>query len=293
MNQSRRRSGGHQGQVGRRLASGGLDGGQQRGSCHGRQHHAPRGQVVGARDAIDMGPEAEQQHQRHADVDEHQHREEAVVDRVGGEEIACRGPLKKRQPVEQFGGGDRGELRQPVPDDPVAADAGDVHQPDQRYAGDPGVEAEAVVAAVGPFAQQVQEHHQDEGVGGIAMQAAHHAAQIPLFPGQPADRVVDAFNAGIEHGVEIETAGDQDPEEIQPSAPRWRSGLSVPPKKASKVLGAFEGGVRAAASMRAHVGDPECRLGCRLLGINDIQSADFSLDSQSTGLNPVRTALSA
>lgn len=81
------------------------------------------------------------------------------------------------QPVEEFGGGDGQELRQLVPDDPVAADAAGEGQPDQRYAGDPGVEAEAGRAPVGVFAHEMQAHDQHEGIGGVAVQAAQDAAE--------------------------------------------------------------------------------------------------------------------
>jgi hypothetical protein len=219
----------------------------------GRQHDAPRRQVVHPADAIDMGPEAEDQHQRHADVDEDQHGEETVVDRVGGEEVARRDSAEDRQPVEQFGRGHRGKLRQAVPDDPVAADAGDEHQPDQRHAGDPGVEAEAVVAAVGPFAQQVQDHHHDEGVGGVAVQAAQHAAEIPLLLRQPADRAVDTLDAGVEHRVEVEAAGDQDPEEEQAQRAEVAQRIvGAAEERIEKVFAAFEDGqARCRAGLHA------------------------------------------
>jgi hypothetical protein len=47
------------------------------------------------------------------------------------------------------------------------------------------------------------------------VQAAQHAAEVPLFAREPVDRAVDAFDAGVEYGVKIEAGGDQDPEAEQ------------------------------------------------------------------------------
>jgi hypothetical protein len=66
------------------------------------------------------------------------------------------------------------------------------------------------------------------------MQAAQDAAEVPLLVGEVADRVVDGVDAGIENGVQIETAADDDPQQIEPIAPRWRRGLSWPPNGESK-----------------------------------------------------------
>ena len=60
------------------------------------------------------------------------------------------------------------------------------------------------------LAHEVREHHDDEGVGGIAVQAAQHAAEPPL---QLADRVVGARHAGVEADVEVDAARGEQPEE--------------------------------------------------------------------------------
>jgi hypothetical protein len=123
MNQSRRVSAG----VVARLAGGPLTAGLSSEQHDQRQcraaHQFSRRQVVDVGDAVDVRPQTGQQQDRQADVNEDQQGEEAVVDRIRGEEIARRGFAEDRQPVEQFGGGNRRVLRQLIPDDPVAADA--------------------------------------------------------------------------------------------------------------------------------------------------------------------------
>jgi hypothetical protein len=72
-----------------------------------------------------------------------------------------------------------------------------------------------VVAAIEQFARQVQQHRQHQAVGGIAVQAAHDAAQPPLLVGVVLDRGVDVLDAGVEDDEEIDAGGQRDPEEIE------------------------------------------------------------------------------
>ena len=44
-----------------------------------------------------------------------------------------------------------------------------------------GIEAEAGIAPIGPFAHEMQTHHEHEAVGGITVEAAQEAAEIPLI----------------------------------------------------------------------------------------------------------------
>ena len=107
-------------------------------------------------------------------MQEHQQREEPVSQHAR-QEVARGRRAEDRQPVEPFGAGDGGEQAELVPYQPIAADAGGVDQPDRRHAGDPGIPAEAVKAPVEEFAQEMQQHHQHQAVGGIAVQAAQEA----------------------------------------------------------------------------------------------------------------------
>ena len=108
----------------------------------------------------------------------------------------------------------------------------------------------------------MQEHHDDEGVGSVAVQAAQHAAEIPLLLREPADRAVDTLDAGIEYGIEVQAAGDQDPEEEEAQRAEVAQRIvGAAEKGIEQVFAAFEHGMRAAAQccMQAHVGSPECR----------------------------------
>jgi hypothetical protein len=68
---------------------------------------------------------------------------------------------------------------------------------------------------VGEFAQEMRQHHHHPQVGGIAMQAAHHAGMIPVVMGEFLDREIGALDAGIEEDEKIDAADGDDPiEEI-------------------------------------------------------------------------------
>ena len=103
------------------------------------------------------------------------------------------GVAKSGSAVQPFGGGDGRELAELVPVQPEAADRADEGEQQQRHAGQPGEAAEAAVVAEQPFAQQVRQHHQHEGVGGVAVQAAQHAAQVPLLARQLVDGLLGAL----------------------------------------------------------------------------------------------------
>jgi hypothetical protein len=86
---------------------------------------------VGARHALHMHPGQHPGDQRGADVDEGEQGEQAAIDVFLVDEVADQGAVEHRQHVEPLGGGDDHELRQLVPDQHEAVEAGDVDQPDQ------------------------------------------------------------------------------------------------------------------------------------------------------------------
>jgi len=47
------------------------------------------------------------------------------------------------------------------------------------------------------------------------MQAAQDAAEIPLLVREHTDRVVHGVDAGVEDGVQVEAAADDDPEQVK------------------------------------------------------------------------------
>jgi hypothetical protein len=172
----------------------------------------PRRVDVRARHALDVHPHDDGDDQRHTNVDEGEQREQAAVDGFDVEEVADQRPVEHRQDVEPLGGGDDDELRQLVPDEHEAVDAGDVDQPQQRHPGQPRERAEAAIAVVGEVPQHVQQHGQDHAVGGVAVDAAQDAAGPPLVVRDPLDRVVGVMDAGIGKDVEVETGSDEQPE---------------------------------------------------------------------------------
>jgi hypothetical protein len=200
-----------------------------------------------------VDPHAGQQQQRQADVQEHQQREETVADAFRRQEVAHHGA------AEQFGGADRDELRQPVPYQPVAVDAGRKRQPQERHAADPGKPAEAAVAALEEFADQVQRHGHGHGVRRIAVQAADHAAEIPLR-GDRLHRGMRTQHAGIEHGIQVQAGRRQDPEE------EIRKRTEVVPGVVARTEGAVEHAFdRLQRTQRQRT--PPLRGGCELDGL--------------------------
>ncbi len=117
---------------------------------------------------------------------------------------------------------------------------------------------EAVKAPVEEFAQEVQQHHQYQAVGGIAVQAAHDAAEPPLLVGVILDRGVDVFDAGVEDDEEIDAGGQRDPEEVEAERaqmpPRVAGGAE---KGIEKTLDALQQGETALANgIHAQLGSP-------------------------------------
>ena len=146
-------------------------------------------------------------------MNEYEQREQPVADGVCAQEVAYQRRGEDRQRIEPFGGGGGGELRQLVPSQPNADDARDINEPQQRYAGEPGKAAKAAEPPEQEFAQQMQQRDQDEGVGGVAVQAAQHAAEVPLLARQPIYGAIDALDRRIERGIKIQPRDGDYPEE--------------------------------------------------------------------------------
>ncbi len=196
---------------------------------------------MGARHALHMHPGDDAGDQRRAEVDEGEQGEQAAVDVFLVDEIADQRAVEHRQHVEPFGGGDHHELRQLVPHQHEAVEAGDVDQPDQRDAGGPGEPAEAAVAVVGEVPQHVQQHGQDHAVGGVAMDAAHDAAGPPLVVGDALHRFVGVMHAGIGEDVEVDAGADQQPELPEADGAEMVEGVQLFAEgDVEQVLGAHE-----------------------------------------------------
>jgi hypothetical protein len=120
------------------------------------------------------------------------------------EEVADQRAIEQGQHVEPLGGGDDHELRELVPHQHEAVDAGNVHQPQQGHAGQPGERTKAAIAVVGKVPQHVQQHRQDHAVSRVAVDAAQDAARPPLVVGDPLDRLESVVDAGIGEDVEVQ-----------------------------------------------------------------------------------------
>ena len=167
---------------------------------------------MGAWHALDVNPHDEDDDQRRADVNEGEQGEQSTVDAFEIEEVANQGAVEHWQYVKPLGRGDDNELRQFVPYQHEAVDAGDVDQPDQGDTGKPREGAETAIAIVGKVPQQVQDHGQDHAVGGVTVNAAHDAASPPLIVGDAFDRLVCVVDSGLGKDVEIEPGPYQQPE---------------------------------------------------------------------------------
>ncbi len=150
---------------------------------------------------------------------EHQQREETVVDRSAVQEIARDRLGKNRQPVEPLGGHHRDILGETVPHQPVAADARGVQEPQQDHAGQPRIPAHAAVTVQHELARQMQQHGDHHRIRGVAVQAARHAARVPLGVRQVFDRAISAVDAGLEKNVNIDTARGNHPEKEKRQRP--------------------------------------------------------------------------
>src|SRR5262245_39312109 len=65
---------------------------------------------------------------------------------------------------------------------------------------------------VSELAQEMHHHHHHHEVGSIAVKAAHHAGMEPLIARDVFDRMVGAFDAGVEKDEEVNAADGDDPE---------------------------------------------------------------------------------
>ncbi len=178
--------------------------------CGRHQEDRQRRQRPRLRHALHMHPEQKQRCERYADVQEEQQREQALAEMLGVEEVAHQSAPEHRQPVEPLGDRLRDELREPVPRQQVAADAGDVHQPEQHGAGDPRKPAEAAVAVERKMACEVQQHREHHRVGGVAVQAAGDAARPWLLAAKALDRRMRG--RGVVEDVHEGAARKRDPE---------------------------------------------------------------------------------
>ena len=58
----------------------------------------------------------------------------------------------------------------------------------------------------------MQQRDQEEGVGGVAVQAAQYAACVPLLAREPVDGAINAVDRGVECGVKIQSGDGDNPE---------------------------------------------------------------------------------
>ena len=132
------------------------------------------------------------------------------------------------------GGGPAETLRQFVPHQPVTGNATDINEPEEWYAGQPGEKALAAQPIERELTQYVQEDDDDESVGRVAMQAAHHARCVPLIVSDVFDRRIGIGDAGIEEQVQVKAWACDDPEKIPTERPQigeWVVALSEAPVK--------------------------------------------------------------
>jgi hypothetical protein len=194
------------------LAEDRLDQGEREKHQGDRDGDRTRRVDVRARYALHMHPHDEGDDQRRTEVDEGEQRKEAAVDAFEVQEVADQRAVEHRQDIEPLGGGDDHELCQFVPDEHEAIDAGDVDQPQQGDAGQPGERAKATVAVVGEVPKHVQQHGQDHAVGGVAVNAAQDATRPPLLVRDPLHRFESVMHPGIGEDVEIKAGAHQQPE---------------------------------------------------------------------------------
>ena len=165
-------------------------------------------------DALDVDPQPEQQQQRHADVQEHEQREQAIVHswRPRG---SCASAARRTRAArsshsivamaENCASRSQASQKPPTPAAKVSHSSGTpLTQENQR---------KPLKRPAGELAHQVQDHHQHEGIGGVAVQAANDATEVPLRARQVIDRAIRALDRGVEHRVQIDAAGHDDPEQ--------------------------------------------------------------------------------
>ena len=169
-------------------------------------------------------------------MDEDHQREEAIFQGVRRQEIARNRLAEERQVVEPLGRHDGDILGELVPDQPVAAHAGYIDQYENRNASQPAEPPHAPIAVERKLAQQMDEHHDDEAVGGIAVEAPHQPRCVPLIAGHVLDRIEGLVDAGAEENEEVDATRHDDPveekterAEIEQRIPLRRKGLGQPP----------------------------------------------------------------
>ncbi|MCG3200159.1 MAG: hypothetical protein NFCOHLIN_00001 [Gammaproteobacteria bacterium] len=191
---------------------------------HQRQQHQHRRHADGDRPwrlgaglghALHVHPHQQQREQRHADVDEHQQREQPVADAVVVNEIAHQFASEAGQPVQPLEARLGDELRQAVPGKHEAVGAGREYQPHQYDACHPREPAESAHAIEGPVAHQVDQHRDDHRVRCVAVHAAEDAAGVTLGMRQRLHRAVSPFDARVEEGIEVQPGAGDDPEQIE------------------------------------------------------------------------------
>ena len=163
--------------------------------------------------ALCVYPQHRQQAQGKPDVHERQQGEQAITDVGVGNEIPRHRTANQRQHIEPLSGCRDHELRQPVPRQHVAVDPGGEGEPQQQYAGNPRKPVKSPMVVEREMPDEMQQHGQHQSVGGMAMQAAQHAANESLAVRQRLHRGKRAGDTGLEKCVEIQAGRYDDPEQ--------------------------------------------------------------------------------
>ena len=160
-----------------------------------------------------MQPEHEHQDQRLPQQVQELDQDKEAVGHAAGDEVARHRAREYRQRIHQLCRADRDVLRQFVPYQPVTRDAQGNDHPQVGHAGDPGKPAEAAITAGGKLLEHVQQHGDDHGVRGVAMQAAHDAGRVPLLVGHVFHGRVRAFDTAVKRDEQVNAADQDHPEQ--------------------------------------------------------------------------------
>ena len=163
---------------------------------------------------LDVNPHQQQHEQRPEYVDEHHQGEEAAAQRRAVEKVIRDRLAEHRQGIEPLGRRERNVLRELVPYEPVAADATEIDECEQRHARQPGEEPAATQPVKCELAKNMQNHDDDERIGCIAVQAAHDAGRVPLVMRDVLDRRIRIRDARVEEDIQVDTGRRDDPVEI-------------------------------------------------------------------------------